>query len=98
MQDAAGRADCDFRVSSGELRSGEFRIDLPPALLQASQSPKLPNTAIYAVGALALAHQDHQLSLRLQSQACNIDQTVQLPLVYRVTRKTITWWDRLMSV
>jgi len=52
----------------------------------------------YAVGALALAHQDHELTVRLQSQSCAIDQTVQLPLVYRVTRKTITWWDRLMSV
>ncbi len=98
VQDAAGRADCDFRVSAAQLRSGEQRIDLPPAPLQASTSPKQPNAAIYTADALALTHQDHQLSVRLQSQACNIDQTVQLPLVYQVTRKTITWWDRMMSV
>ena len=98
VQDAAGRADCDFHVIAAQLRSAEQRIDLPPAPLPASTSPTQPNTAIYAAGALALAHQDHQLSVRLQSQACNIDQTVQLPLVYQVTRKTITWWDRLMSV
>ena len=98
VQDAAGRANCDFRVTAAQLRSGEQRINLPPAPLQASTSPTQPNTAIYTAGALALAHQDHQLNVRLQSQACNIDQTVQLPLVYQVTRKTITWWDRLMSV
>ena len=101
VSDAAGRKTCSFRVDSASLKTGERVTQLPPQSLRSGQSPDRPDerpTFIYAVGALALPHQDHVLTADIRSPNCRIRQTVQLPLIYERERKTITWWDALMSI